>query len=85
MHTIRVTSYLGDLDDEREILIIGPYPDADAVNAAIDRLDRLPDVRGNLDLEPSKIPPDAAEFSTSAESVAAATRMEDIADALFGP
>ncbi len=84
MHTIRVTSYLGDRDDMLEVLVIGPYPDVESRDAAIERLDQLPEVRGNLDLEPSELDPAGADWSATADAVADATSMEDIHDALFG-
>jgi hypothetical protein len=84
VHTIRVTSYLGDMDDMKEVVVIGPYPDEADRDAAIERLDRLPDVRGNLDLEPSRIPPDAAVYSATAEQAAAADTLDALAAALYG-
>lgn len=82
MHTIRVTSYLGDMDDLREVNIIGPYPNEADRDEAIERLDALPDVRGNLDLEPSQMNPDGVDNRCSAEAVAHAQSMDDIAKAL---
>lgn len=84
MHTIRVTNYLGDRDDMMEILIIGPYPTEADRDAALDRLAKLPGVRGNFDLEPSQLGVLGADFSSSAEKLDNARDYHDIHRALFG-
>lgn len=87
MHSIRVTDYTGDLDTLREVILIGPFPDAAERDAELTRLSTLPGVDGNYDFEGSGLDPAAADRSATAAKVARAGNEGQLSNVLcgFGP
>jgi len=56
MQTIRVISYVGDLDDADEVIIIGPYDAEMERDGEVKRLSALSALRGMYEFEASDIP-----------------------------
>ena len=56
MQTIRVISYVGDLDDADEVIVIGQYATETERNAEIRRLSALSALSGLYEFEASDMP-----------------------------
>ena len=72
MFTIRVISYVGDLDDADDIIVIGPYDTQAARDTELERLANMRGLSGMFEFERSDIPVGLASVtSVDAAKVAA--------------
>ncbi len=84
MHAIRVVDYMGDWDDLNDLNIIGPYDTAAARDAAIRRLSGAKGFYGCVELFPATIPPEAADSSCGALTVADVATVRELLAAVHG-
>lgn len=83
MFSIRVVNYLGDYDDLGDLLLIGPYDTQRERDADLRRLAGLPEVYGNVELEPSTVDPAATRLRATPAEVADVADVYDLVHTLY--
>lgn len=82
-YSIRWTNFFGDYDDYHEVNIIGPYPDRDARNRDLWRLERLPGNNGDATFETSDSDDSGADNRVTPDVIAKVATFREFVDAFF--